>query len=61
MNVESKLWKVVAYNAAYASITQKASGVTRTVSRGSLDSTDAIAAMTERQFDKMCREAFHDA
>jgi hypothetical protein len=61
MNVESKLWKVVSRNDAYAHITQKASGTIRTVSRGTLPSVERIAAMSERQFDSLCREAFHSA
>jgi hypothetical protein len=59
MDIESKLWRVVSYNAAYAHITQKASGVIRTVSRSALPSVDALAQMKEQQFNRICREAFH--
>jgi hypothetical protein len=61
MDIESKLWRVTSYNDAYAHILQKASGVIRTVSRGELPSVDALAAMHERVFDSVCREAFHGA
>jgi len=61
VSIESKLWKVTSYNVAYAHILQKASGTIRTVSRGSLPSGDDLAAMHERRFDSICREAFHAA
>jgi hypothetical protein len=61
LNVSSKLWQVRSYNDAYADITQIASKTIRVVARSKLPSAERIAAMTERQFDSMCREAFHNA
>lgn len=61
LSVDSKLWSVRGFNAGGVHITQRASGAIRTVSRGVLPSDSALAAMTERQFDAVCREAFHDA
>lgn len=61
MNINSKLWHVVSHNDGYAHITQRASGVTRTVRRGELPSADAMAQMHELTFNRVCREAFHDA
>ena len=59
LSVDSKLWSVRSYNDAYAHITQRASKTIRTVARSKLPSAERIAAMTERQFDNMCRAAFH--
>lgn len=59
MNIESKLWKLESFNGAYVHILQKASGAMHTVSRGTLPSDNALAMMHEKQFDKVCREAFH--
>lgn len=59
MNIESKLWKLVALNSAYVQITQKASGVTRTVLRGTLPNDNALAMAHEKTFNRYCREAFH--
>lgn len=61
MNIESKLWKVVSHNDAYAQIIQKASGEMRTVSRSTLPSADELAMMHELRFNRILREAFHGA
>lgn len=61
MNIESKLWKVVSYNDAYAHITQKASGAIRTVGRSTLPDADELAMISEHFFNRICREAFHEA
>lgn len=59
INIDSKLWAVRAYNDAYAHITQRASGVIRTVDRSKLPSCEELAAMSERRFDAILRKAFH--
>ncbi len=59
LSVDSKLWALRVLNAAYAHVTQRASGVTRQVMRRALPSDSAIEQMTERQFDAACRKAFH--
>jgi hypothetical protein len=61
ISIDSKLWRVRAYNDAYAQICQRASGTWRVVSRCDLPSAERLAAMTERQFDSTLREAFHNA
>lgn len=61
MNIESKLWKLIYLNDAYVKVLQKASGVYRTAARNVLPSDMVLTQMTERQFDKMCREVFHGA
>lgn len=61
LSIDSKLWQVRSYNDAYAHITQRASGVVRTVQRSMLPSADALAAMSERRFDAVLRELFHEA
>lgn len=58
MNVESKLWKIVSVGVQVA-ILQKASGRQRFVTIGDIPNLNALAAMTERQFDRVCRNAFH--
>jgi hypothetical protein len=58
MNIESKLWKVVWYGYQIA-VLQKASGTQRFVSIGKFPNSEALAAMSERQFNRLCREAFH--
>ena len=47
ISVDSKLWSVRAYNDAYATIVQRASNVSRTISRGALPEHEALAAMHE--------------
>lgn len=59
LSIESKLWRVRSFNDGYAHITQKASGVIRTVSRGKLPSSDEIAMMHEARFNRIMRELFH--
>lgn len=59
LSIDSKLWSVRAYSDAYAHITQRASGVCRTVSRGKLPDQNALAMMHERRFDAVCRGLFH--
>lgn len=59
LSIESKLWHVRSFNDGYAHITQKASGVIRTVSRSKLPSADALAMMHEARFNKIMRELFH--
>lgn len=61
MNIDSKLWSVRSYGDGYAHITQRASGVIKTVSRSSLPSVDELAMMHELTFNRIMREAFHDA
>jgi hypothetical protein len=60
MNIESKLWKLISYNDAYVHLIQKASGVIHTVSRGRVPNADTLAMMSERAFDNVCRDTFHD-
>lgn len=43
----------------YAQITQKASGVTRTVLRSSLPGANTLALCHELTFNRLCCEAFH--
>lgn len=59
MSIDSKLWRVRSYNVAYATIEQRASGIARVVSRCDLPSAERLAAMSEKQFDRACRAAFH--
>jgi hypothetical protein len=59
MNIETPLWTLISFNEGYVHVIQKASGTTRTVSRGHIPSVETLAAMTERQFNRVCREAFH--
>ena len=59
MNIESKLWKIVSIIGQGVRITQKTSGVTRFVNRSELPSDYDLAMMSEKQFDRVCREAFH--
>lgn len=59
IDVETKLWRAKEIGHGQLLVTQKASGVSRTVSRGKLPSVEAVAAMHERRFDRLCREAFH--
>ncbi len=59
MKIESKLWKMVAFIGHGVRITQKASGVTRYVNRSEIPSDHRLAMMSEKQFDRVCREAFH--
>lgn len=59
LSIDSKLWRLRAYNDAYAHITQRASGVIRTVQRSKLPSPEALTAMSERQFDGTLRALFH--
>lgn len=60
LSIDSTLWRVRSYNDAYAHITQRASGVVRTVMRSKLPSAESLAAMSERQFDGTLRSLFHD-
>lgn len=60
MSVESKLWKVSNPLGCQIAVLQKASGMQRFVTVGKFPNFEALAAMSERQFDKACREAFHD-
>lgn len=59
MNIESKLWHVCSFNDGYAHITQKASGVIRTVQRSRLPDAHVLAMASEITFDRICREIFH--
>lgn len=59
MDIESKLWRVTSTNTAQVAIIQKASGAVRYVGRSALPSTESMAAMHERAFDRHAREAFH--
>ena len=59
ISVDSKLWSVRAYNDAYSTIVQRASNVSRTISRGALPEHEALAAMHEKRFDAICRDLFH--
>lgn len=60
ISIDSKLWSVRSLNCGGSvHITQRASRAIRTVNRSELPSDAALAAMSERQFDKVCREAFH--
>jgi hypothetical protein len=61
LSIDSKLWRLRSYTGTFAYITQIASQEIRLVSRGILPSADALAAMTEKEFDKTMREAFHGA
>jgi hypothetical protein len=59
MNIESKLWKLIALNAAQIMIVQKASGASRIVSASALPDVQSLAMMHERAFDTAARDAFH--
>ncbi len=59
ISIDSKLWSVRAYNDYQAHITQRASGVIRTISRGALPGVNALAAMHENRFNAICRDLFH--
>jgi hypothetical protein len=59
MNIESKLWKIV-YVGCQIAILQKASGTQRFFTVGTLPNSEALAAMSEYQFNRVCREKFHD-
>lgn len=59
LNIESTLWKLRTFPGGSAYVTQKASGVTRYANRSELPSNARLSEMTERQFDRVCREAFH--
>lgn len=59
LSIDSKLWRLRAYDDAYAHITQRATGVIRTIIRGKLPSAEALAAMSEQQFDSIVRTLFH--
>lgn len=61
MNVSSNLWQVQVLNASLASITQRASGVTRYVHPSTLPPIETLAMVNERRFDNILREAFHSA
>ena len=60
MNVESKLWKVYVPMGCQIAVLQKASGMQLYVTIGKFPNFETLAAMTERQFDKICRNAFHN-
>jgi hypothetical protein len=59
MNIESKLWKIRAVAPHMVMVIQKASGATRYATESHFPSTDALAVMSEKRFDKVCREVFH--
>jgi hypothetical protein len=61
MNIESKLWKIRASAPHMIAIIQKASGAMRFVTQSHLPALAELAAISERQFDRVCREAFHSA
>ncbi len=57
MNIESKLWKLKAYAPHAIAVIQKASNVAHYVTESRIP--HELAAMSERQFDAVCRKAFH--
>ncbi len=59
MNIESKLWKLKAYAPHAIAVIQKASNVAHYVTESRIPPFDELAAMSERQFDAVCRKAFH--
>ena len=59
LSIDSKLWRVRSYNDAYADITQRATGVVRTVRRSKLPSAETLASMSEYRFNGVLRELFH--
>lgn len=61
MNIDTKAWSVRSYNDGYAHITQRASGVIRTVPRSALPSVETLAMMHELTFNRTMRNAFHEA
>lgn len=60
-SIDSKLWSIRSGFGNYTlHIIQRASGVTRTVSRSALPSDTELAMMSEARFNKLCRDAFHN-
>jgi hypothetical protein len=59
--IESKLWKAVSFIDAWVHITDKASGQCRTALSHRLPSMDALAALPELEFDRVCCSAFWNA
>lgn len=59
LSVDSKLWRVRAYNDWHIHITQRSSGVSRQFGRCVLPSDEALAAMSENRFNALCRGIFH--
>ena len=59
MNIESKLWKVYSPVGCQIAVLQKTSGMQRFVTIGKFPNSEALAAMSEQQFNRICREAFH--
>lgn len=53
------LWSLRCFNGMYAYITQRASGVTRTCSRGDLPMPSKLDGLSDYQFNRMCSEVFH--
>ncbi len=61
LSVDSSLWQVRAYGDSLLHITQRSTGTIRTVKREALPSADEVAMMHELRFNRLCREAFHQA
>jgi hypothetical protein len=59
LSVDSDRWSLRYVGTGIVFITQTASGVTRTCSRGKLPSDEALALMSEYKFNSICREIFH--
>jgi hypothetical protein len=59
MNIESKLWKIVAVATHMVAVIQKASGATRYATASHFPNVDTLAAMSETRFNAVCREVFH--
>lgn len=61
MNIESKAYRVKSALGGQVEVSKKASAQIAFVERSSLPSVHELAAMSERQFDKICAEAIGGA
>jgi hypothetical protein len=59
LSIDSECWHLRYVGTGTVFVTQRASGVVRTCSRGKLPSDETLALMSEYSFNKICREVFH--
>lgn len=59
LSIDTDLWSLRYVGNHTVLITQRASGETRTCSRGKLPDDVTLAQMSEYRFNKLCRENFH--
>lgn len=61
MNIDSKKWQVRSNGDDFADLYCKAALTSRTVRIADLPSAERLAAMPEREFNRVCKEAFQNA